>query len=145
MRSRRVDPADAVEKVVGDLGLDGVAKVSRLGSMIRVEVVYDPLQSERESLERFKMRLRRLGSHGDTVGRHLIQQIEYFIERMDRVALERVLVAAASSDGVQRLERQLALLHREMEERRRKAREMKRLVRSFSSYVREYIRNAEGS
>ncbi|HDI73733.1 MAG TPA: hypothetical protein ENF57_01845 [Candidatus Korarchaeota archaeon] len=142
MRSRRMDPADDIEKVLTNLGIEEFARVSRLGRMIRVEISYDPLHQERESLLNFKSRLKRLRSRGDTVGKHLIQQIEYFIERLDRVTLEKVLVTIASSDGIEKLEKQLISIQKEMKEKQRKAREMKRLVRSLSSYIREYLRNA---
>ena len=145
MRSRGIeDPTETISRVISDLGLEEFARVSRMGRMIRIEIVYDPLSQERQNLLSFKHRLKRLGSSGDSVGRHLVQQIEYFLERLDRITLERVLVAVSSSDGIQKLEEQLTHIHKEMEERRIKAREMKRLVRSLSSYIREYLRNVEG-
>ena len=146
MRPRGIeDPTETISKVISDLGLEEFTRVTRMGRMIRVEVVYDPLSQERRNLISFKHRLKRLGDSGDSVGRHLVQQIEYFLERLDRITLERVLVAVSSSDGIRRLEEQLTYLHREMEERRKRAREMKRLVRSLSSYIREYLRNVEGA
>ncbi len=146
MRPRGIeDPAETISRVISDLGLEEFTQVSRMGRMIRIEIVYDPLSQERRNLISFKQRLKRLGGSGDSVGKHLVQQIEYFLERLDRITLERVLVAVSSSDGIQKLEKQLAFLQREMEERRRKAREMKRLVRSLSSYIREYLRNVEGA
>ncbi len=144
MRSRRMrDPTEAVERVINDLGLDEVTRISSMGNMIRVEVSYDPLQQEKRNLISFRQRLRRIGDPANSVERHLIQQIDYLLERLDRIALERVLVGVSSSDGIKRLEEQLILLQREMEERRKKAREMRRLVRSLSSYIREYLRNAK--
>ncbi len=146
MRPRGIeDPTETISRVISDLGLEEFTRISRMGRMIRVEIVYDPLSQERQNLLSFKHRLKKLGNSGDSVGRHLVQQIEYFLERLDRIALERVLVAVSSSDGIQKLEEQLTYLHREMEERRRKAKEMKRLVRSLSSYIREYLRNVEGA
>ncbi len=146
MRSRGIeDPTETISRMISDLGIEEFTRVSRMGRMIRIEIVYDPLSQERQNLISFKHRLKRLGDSGDSVGKHLIQQIEYFLERLDRITLERVLVTVSSSDGIQKLEKQLITLQREMEERRRKAREMKRLVRSLSSYIREYLRNAEGA
>ncbi len=146
MRPRGMeDPAEMISRVISDLGLEEFTRVSKMGRMIRVEIVYDPLSQERQNLISFKHRLKRLGDSGDSVGKHLVQQIEYFLERLDRITLERALVAVSSSDGIQKLEKQLTSLQREMEERRRKAREMKRLVRSLSSYIREYLRNVEGA
>ncbi len=146
MRPRGIeDPAETISRVISDLGLEEFTRVSRMGRMIRVEIIYDPLSQERQNLISFMHRLKRLGDSSDSVGKHLVQQIEYFLERLDRITLERVLVAVSSSDGIQKLERQLASIQREMEERRRKAREMKRLVRSLSSYIREYLRNVEGA
>ncbi len=142
MRSRRIDPTDAVGEILLDLGINEFAEVNVLGNIIRVEVNYDPLQQERESLIQFKNRLRSMDKQGDAVRRHLIQQIEYFIERLDKISLEKVLVIAASSDGIEKLREQLILIRKEMEIRQRKAREMKRLVRSLSSYIREYLRGS---
>ncbi len=142
MRSRRIDPTDAVGEILLDLGINEFAEVNVLGNIIRVEVNYDPLQQERESLIQFKNRLRSMDKQGDAVKRHLIQQIEYFIERLDKISLEKVLVIAASSDGIEKLREQLILIRKEMEIRQRKAREMKRLVRSLSSYIREYLRGS---
>ncbi len=142
MRSRRIDPTDVVGEMLLDLGINDFAEVNILGNIIRVEVSYDPLQQERESLIQFKNRLRSMDKQGDAVRRHLIQQIEYFIERLDKISLEKVLVIAASSDGIEKLREQLILIRKEMEIRQRKAREMKRLIRSLSSYIREYLRGS---
>ncbi len=142
MRSRRIDPTDVVGEMLLDLGINDFAEVNVLGNIIRVEVSYDPLQQERESLIQFKNRLRSMDKQGDAVRRHLIQQIEYFIERLDKISLEKVLVIAASSDGIEKLREQLILIRKEMEIRQRKAREMKRLIRSLSSYIREYLRGS---
>ncbi len=145
MRSRKTNPIDAIGDILFDLGIDEFAKVSILGSIIKVEVAYDPLKQERESLLHFKSKLRSMKRQEDSVGKHLIQQIEYFIERLDRVSLTKVLVTAASSDGIEKIREQLILIRKEMEIRQRKAREMKRLIRSLSSYIREYLRSLESS
>ncbi len=145
MRSRKTDPVDTISDLLFDLGINDFAKVSILGSIIRVEVIYEPLQQERENLLRFKSRLRNMNKNQDPVGKHLIKQIEYFIERLDRISLAKVLVTAASSDGIEKLRRQLILIQKEIEIRQRKAREMRRLIRSLSSYIREYLRSSENS
>ncbi len=145
MRPRKTNLIDAIGDILFNLGINDFAKVSILGSVIRIEVIYDPLQHERESLLRFKSKLRGMKKQEDSVGEHLIQQVEYFIDGLNRVSLAKVLVTVASSDGIEKLREQLILIQKEMEIRQRKAREMKRLVRSLSSYIREYLRSLEGS
>lgn len=142
-RKGSADPTERIMKIINDLGLEEFTQVSLIGRMVKVELVYDPLDQERRNLQSFKSRLKGAYKSHNSIDKNLIQQIEYLLNSIDRISLNRVLVAVPSSDGIRRLEEQLTLLHREMKYRHREAREMKKLVRSLSSYVREYLRNME--
>lgn len=135
------DPTGRIIKIINDLGLDDYVQVSVMGRMVKIRLVYDPLHQERGNLRSLKSKLLRSRNSYDSIGKHLIQQVDYFLDRIDQLSLNKVIISVLSSDGIQRLEEQLTSIHREMEDRSKKAREMRKIVRSMSSYIREYLRN----
>ena len=141
MRSRR-EPRDveSLYRVIEDLGLKEYTKVAILGSMIKVEVRYDPLERERRTLNSYKVQLKSLNPQGDSISGQLIQQIEQFLRRVELARVERVLVAASSSDGLKLLEDQLVSIQKDIIYRKVEMGELRKLVRLFLSYVREYLR-----
>lgn len=139
---REVRGLDHLNKVIDDLGLSEYAKVRILGSMIKVEVRYDPLERERRTLNSCRAQLKSLNSQNDMISGQLIQQIDQLLRRTELAKIERVLVTAPSPDGVKLLEEQLVSIQKEIIYRRVEVNELKRLVRLFLSYVREYLRGA---
>ncbi|MDW8035269.1 MAG: hypothetical protein RMI85_02290 [Candidatus Korarchaeum sp.] len=141
MRSGR-EPrgVESLYKVIEDLGLNEYAKISVLGSMIKVEVKYDPLEKERKNLNSYKVKLKSINPQNDSTSGQLIQQIEQLLRRVELARVERVLVAVPSPDGLKLLEDQLVSIQKDIVYRKVEMDELRKLVRLFLSYVREYLR-----
>lgn len=144
MSSRR-EPRDveSLYKIIEELGLNDYTKVSVLGSMIKVEVKYDPFERERKALNSYKAQLKSLSFQNDSISAQLVQQIEGLLRRVELARVERVLVAAPSSDGLKLLEDQLLSIQKDIIYRKVEMDELRKLVRLFLSYVREYLRGAQ--
>jgi hypothetical protein len=141
MKSRGSDgiTLDSIIKALNDIGLDAHTKVSSLGSIIKIEIKFDPLERERRALNAYKASLRSSNQNRDISGQ-LIQQIDHFLKRVESTRMEKVLVAAPSQEGLRLLLDQVMRIGKEMIDKRREADELRKLIRLFLSYVREYAR-----
>jgi hypothetical protein len=141
MKSRGSDgiTLDSIIKALNDMGLDAHTKVSSLGSIIKIEIKFDPLERERRALNAYKASLRSSNQNRDISGQ-LIQQIDHFLKRVESTRMEKVLVAAPSQEGLRLLLDQVMRIGKEMIDKRREADELRKLIRLFLSYVREYAR-----
>ncbi|MCD6244383.1 MAG: hypothetical protein J7J65_04010 [Candidatus Korarchaeota archaeon] len=137
------DPVRIISRVLNDLGIEDYARVLSSGRLLRIEIRYDPLKEERERLILLKKKLHTIRRDRDSVRDHLIQQIDYLIDRLNKVSFERVLVSVATTDGITKIQKQLSLIQREMTEKQSQAVEIRKLIRSLSSYIREYVRNSQ--
>ncbi len=141
MKSRGSDgiTLDSIVKALNDMGLDAHARVSSLGSIIKIEIKYDPLERERRTLNMYKLSLRSSNQNKDISGQ-LIQQIDHFLKRVESTRTEKVLVAAPSQEGLKLLLDQVMQIGKEMIDKKREADELRKLIRLFLSYVKEYAR-----
>jgi len=144
MKSRGSDgiTLDSIIKALNDMGLDAHTKVSSLGSIIKIEIKFDPLERERRALNAYKASLRSSNQNRDISGQ-LIQQIDHFLKRVESTRMEKVLVAAPSQEGLRLLLDQVIRIGKEMIDKRREADELRKLIRLFLSYVREYARASD--
>jgi|UPI0006985916 hypothetical protein len=144
MKSRGSDgiTLDSIIKALNDMGLDAHTKVSSLGSIIKIEIKFDPLERERRALNAYKASLRSSNQNRDISGQ-LIQQIDHFLKRVESTRMEKVLVAAPSQEGLRLLLDQVMRIGKEMIDKRREADELRKLIRLFLSYVREYARASD--
>jgi hypothetical protein len=144
MKSRGSDgiTLDSIIKALNDIGLDAHTKVSSLGSIIKIEIKFDPLERERRALNAYKASLRSSNQNRDISGQ-LIQQIDHFLKRVESTRMEKVLVAAPSQEGLRLLLDQVMRIGKEMIDKRREADELRKLIRLFLSYVREYARASD--
>jgi hypothetical protein len=144
MKSRGSDgiTLDSIIKALNDMGLDAHTKVSSLGSIIKIEIKFDPLERERRALNTYKVSLRSSNQNRDISGQ-LIQQIDHFLRRVDSTRMEKVLVAAPSQEGLKLLLDQVMRIGKEMIDKRREADELRKLIRLFLSYVKEYARASD--
>ncbi|RSN70904.1 hypothetical protein D9Q81_00025 [Candidatus Korarchaeum cryptofilum] len=133
---------DSIIKALNDMGLDAHTKVSSLGSIIKIEIKFDPLERERRALNAYKASLRSSNQNRDISGQ-LIQQIDHFLKRVESTRMEKVLVAAPSQEGLRLLLDQVMRIGKEMIDKRREADELRKLIRLFLSYVREYARASD--
>lgn len=140
---RELRDVESLLRVIEDLDLGGCTKVSVLGSIVKVEVKYDPMERERMTLNSYKAQLRSLNDRNDSISGQLIQQIEQLLRRVELARVERVLVAAPSPDGLKLLEDQLISIQRDIVYRKAETEELRKLVRLFLSYVREYLRGVQ--
>ncbi len=146
MKSRGSDgiTLDSIIKVLSDMGLDAHTKVSSLGSIVKIEIKYDPLERERRALNMYKMSLKSSNKNKDISGQ-LIQQIDHFLKRVEYTRMEKVLVAAPSQEGLKLLLDQVMRIGKEVIDKKREADELRKLIRLFLSYVKEYARTNDNS
>jgi hypothetical protein len=144
MRSRSSEgiTLDSIIKALNDMGLDAHTKVSSLGSIVKIEIKYDPLERERRALNAYKISLRSLNQNRDISGQ-LIQQIDHFLRRVESTRTEKVLVAAPSQEGLKLLLDQVMRIGKEIIDKKREADELRKLIRLFLSYVKEYTRASD--
>lgn len=131
---------ESLYRVLDDLGLNDCIKVSELGSIVKVEVKYDPLERERRTLISYRAQLKSMDSRNDSTPSQLVQQIDQLLKRIEFTRIERVLVAAPSQEGLKLLEDQLTSIQKDVMYRSGEIEELRRLIRLFISYVREYLR-----
>mgnify|MGYP001772793552 CR=1 FL=1 len=141
MRSKsRPRNLESLYRVLDDLGLNDCVRISELGSIVKVEVKYDPLERERKTLNLYRVQLKSLNSEDDPTPDQLVQQIDQLLKRIELTRVERVLVAAPSPEGLKLLEDQLISIQKDILYRKSDTDELRRLVRLFISYIREYLR-----